>query len=136
MLTNTNITIFHALKSNKQTKYIATQLFNVSCRGLNQNVYNDKNVTAEERFVIRIPYPTKSYREYIDKNTYNSLGDCEKEKYFTVAKGDYIVQGLVDDEITAPSELIKKYDEVLKVVSVTDNIWLSAYTAHIKVIAK
>lgn len=136
MLTNTNITIFHALKSNKQTKYIATPLFNVSCRGSNQNVYNDKNVTAEESFVVRIPYPTKTYREYIDKNTYKSLADCEKEKYFTIAKGDYIVQGLVDDEITAPSELVKKYDEVLKVVSVTVNILLSAYTAHIKVIAK
>lgn len=55
----------------------------------------------------------------------------ETDNCYTVQKGDVIVKGIIDDDITSSSQLQSKYD-VLTVLSVTDNRRDSSYTSHIR----
>ena len=138
MLTNADITIYNKKKYNGKTLYLPTQLIGVSVHGANGLSITDKGVKDNDQFYIRIPDDVDSSGvSYIDKNTYKGLSDEDASNYYTVAKGDLIVLNLVDDEITVPSELLKKYDDdVLTVMSVTDNRREGFYTSHIKVVAE
>lgn len=135
MITNTDITIYNAVNTGKETLYIGTPVKNVSLRGSSGVSFSNNNAIDNDSFILRIPLPADSDKQYIASKSYKLLTSSE---FFTLQKGDYVVRGIVDDNITAPSEIIKKYgDDVMRVTSVADNSTsISPYLSHIKVALK
>ena len=79
--------------------------------------------------------PHSALENYVDKATYKAMPADEAYNYFTLKKGDYIVQGEVDCDISNAADLIKNYD-ALEIVSVTENLNASNYSKHIKLVVK
>lgn len=94
------------------------------------------NDTVRNEVAVKSVF-TKDVQRYKSKDTYISLPDDQRERYFTVGVGDYIVIGEVSDTVTNAQnfmDLQTKYsDNGFKVMNVnvfiygmnTDNIAIS-----------
>ena len=71
----------------------------------------------------------------MDPYTWKGLSAEEALNFFTLKKGDYVVRGEVDDEVSGSSEIISRYD-AFEIIKVTDNLSASSYSRHIKLVIK
>lgn len=121
MLTNADITLYNQ-KINPKTKlteYIPVQIPNV-CWYANQKTEVDRNgVHSANIYKVRIPVESVDDMHYVEQENWNTLEDIIG--YWTIQNGDIIVKGLVDDKISAASDLFKKYSQVFRVNSYSDN---------------
>lgn len=135
MLTNASVTVYNTIDTGKEKIYVKTHLHSVSLRGAASSSYSNGNVSDNDSFVLRIPLPANAGKQYIEPESYKLLTSTE---FFTVRKGDYVVRGIVDDEIKAPSELVKRYgSNVFRVTAVSDNrSSLTPELSHIRAVIK
>ncbi len=116
------ITVYNALLDPKTgyDTYNRTVISGVSwfCE-IASNV-DSKGLTAANKFIIRISDNADfSGKVYIPPKEYAKTGSSEA--FFTLHEGDIIVHGMADEIHPHPAELHAKYDEVVTVLSVTDN---------------
>lgn len=133
MLTNANVTIYNRKKINRSDVWVRTNIMGVNLHGEAELIVGDKDLKAADKYIIRIPDSAVCDKTFVDNRTFKALSVEETDNCYTVQKGDMIVKGIVDDEITSPSQLQDKYD-VLTVLSVTDNRRGTSYTSHIKLV--
>lgn len=133
MLANANITIYNRKKINRSDVWLRTNLIGVNLHGEAELIVGDKNLKAADKYIIRIPDSVECDKTFVDNRTFKALSVEETDNCYTVQKGDVIVKGIIDDDITSSSQLQSKYD-VLTVLSVTDNRRDSSYTSHIRLV--
>lgn len=136
MLTNhTNITLFCSKQLGREKLWTKHYIIDVNFHGTDQLLVGDKEVKRAEEYIVRIP--NSALDHYVDKSTYKALPADEAENCFTLKKGDFIVKGFVDTDVSSSADIIKKPD-AFEIVSVTENIYASVsfYSKHIKLVVK
>lgn len=133
MLTNANITIYNRKKINRSDVWVRTNITGVNLHGEAELIVGDKDLKAADKYIVRIPDSVVCDKTFVDSRTFKALSMDETDNCYTLQKGDVIVKGIIDDEITSPSQLQDRYD-VLTILSITDNRRESSYTSHIKVV--
>lgn len=135
MLTNnTRITVFCSKKQGRETFWFATVLDGVNYHGRNQIIVADKNVSASDEYVIRIPDSVLQTTHYVDPSTYKSLPLGESDNCYALKKGDYVVKGLVDLDVITVKDILDTGGQ--QITQVTDNLSASAFSKHIKLVVK
>lgn len=134
MLTNhTTITLFCCKKLGRQKIWRRHVLSDVNFHGTDQLLIGDKEVSRNEEYVIRVP--TAELEGYVDAFTWKAMTEEETSNFFTFNKGDYVVKGIVEDDITSPTELLQNY-EAYEITQITENLKATAYSRHIKLVVK
>lgn len=136
MITNhTNITLFCSKQLGREKIWTKHHIADVNFHGTDQILVSDKEVKRAEEYVVRIP--VSALERYADKSTYKALPADEAENCFTLKKGDFIVKGFVDEDVSSSADIIKNFD-AFEIVSVTENINVSVsyYSKHIKLVVK
>ena len=121
-LVGDTITVFNKYVDNetKFKRYKATVINGIHWYGTaNVSVTVDGLIGADQ-YTIRIPEEADfSGKKYISPKSFGAQEN--KDNYFTLAEGDIIVHGIATEDIEKPDYLQDTYDEVVTVVSVTDN---------------
>ena len=112
---------------------LRTILHDVNIHEADQLLVGDKDLKSSDEINIRIP--ASLLNNYVDPYTWKGLSAEEALNYFTLKKGDYIVKGEVDDEVSSSTDIISRY-EAFQIIRVTDNLSASPYSAHIKLVVK
>ena len=134
MLTNhKTITLFCSKTIGRGQVWLRSILHDVNIHESDQLIVGDKNLTSADEINIRIP--ASLLANYVDPYTWKGLSAEEALNYFTFKKGDYIVKGEVEDEVSSSTEIISRY-EAFQIIRVTDNLSASPYSAHIKLVVK
>lgn len=134
MFTNhTNITLFCSKQMGREKVWTSHKLYDVNFHGSDQLIVGDKEVKRDEEYIIRIPM--SALKNYVDNATYKALPVEETFNCFTLKKGDYIVKGIVDPDVSLIGEILKNY-YALAIVSVTENLSASPFSQHIKLVVK
>jgi hypothetical protein len=134
MFTNhTTVTLFCSKTLGREKLWSKHILADVNFHGADQFLISDKEVKRSDEYIIRVPH--SALEKYVDKATYKAMPADEAYNCFTLKKGDYIVKGEVDCDISNSADLIKNYD-ALEIVSVTENLNASNYSKHIKLVVK
>lgn len=135
MLTNnTRITVFCSKKQGRETFWFATVLDGVNYHGKDQIIVADKNVSASDEYVIRIPDSVLQTTHYVDPSTYKSLPLDESDNCYSLKKGDYVVKGLVDLDVITVKDILDAGGQ--QITQVTENLSASAFSKHIKLVVK
>lgn len=134
MLTNhTTITLFCCKKLGRQRIWRRHVLSDVNFHGTDQLLIGDKEVSRNEEYVIRVP--AAELEGYVDTYTWKAMAEEETSNFFTFNKGDYVVKGIVEDDVTSPTELLQNY-EAYEITQITENLKATAYSRHIKLVVK
>lgn len=134
MFTNhTDITLFCSKQMGREKVWSRHELRNVNFHGTDQHLIGDKEVKRAEDYIIRVPAAALTH--YVDKATYKALPVEETFNCFTLKKGDYIVKGIVDVDVSSSTDIIKNFD-ALEIASVTENLSASPFSQHIKLVVK
>lgn len=134
MFTNhTDITLFCSKKVGREKIWTGHHLRDVNFHGSDQLLVADKEVQRAEEYIVRVP--SSALDSYVDSTTWKALPVEETFNCFTINKGDYIVKGLVDTDVSSSADIIKNFD-ALEVISVTENLSASPYSQHIKLVVK
>ena len=134
MLTNhKTITVFCSKTIGRGQVWQRTILHDVNIHESDQLIVDDKDLKSSDEINIRIP--ASLLTNYVDPYTWKGLSAEEALNYSTFKKGDYIVKGEVDDEVSSSTEIITRY-EAYQIIRVTDNLSASPYSAHIKLVVK
>ncbi len=134
MFTNhTDITLFCSKQMGREKVWSRHELRDVNFHGTDQLLVSDKEVKRAEEYIVRVP--GSALEHYVDNSTYKALPVEETFNCFTLKKGDYIVKGIVDGDVSSSGDIIKNYD-ALEIVSVTENLSASPFSQHIKLVVK
>lgn len=134
MFTNhTAITLFCCKKLERQKTWKRQVLRDVNFHGTDQLLIGDKEFSRNEEYVVRVP--ASELEQYVDAYTWKALTEEEIPNFFTFSKGDYIVKGIVEMDISSPTELLQNY-EAFEITQITENLNASAYSRHIKLVVK
>lgn len=134
MFTNhTAITLFCCKKLGRQKTWKRQVLRDVNFHGTDQLLIGDKEVSRDEEYVIRVP--AAELERYVDTYTWKAMTEEETSNFFTFNKGDYVVKGIVEDDITSPTDLLQNY-EAYEITQITENLKATAYSRHIKLVVK
>lgn len=116
--------------------FVPTVIQGVHWYGTNQATVSNDGLLSADQYIIRVPANANTGNaRYVSPKTYENLAN--KTNYFTFAHGDVIVKGnhVETGENAKPAYLNKTYDNVVTVISITDNI--SAKNApHWRVVCK
>lgn len=135
MITNhANVTIFCSKQVGREKIWIAKQICDVNLHSSEKLVTGDKEITHSDECIIRIPYASLG-NDYVDSSVWTAASIGELLDKFTVKKGDYIVKGLVECNVTSSAEIIKNH-EAYQVISVSANFCCSEFSKHIKLVVK
>lgn len=134
-LANDTITVYNSYTDNikKYKHYIPTVIRGVHWYGTVKAQPTNSGLVSASEYTIRVPEDADFGATYVSPKTYEKLED--KTGYFTFAKGDTIVHGEIVVPDARPSELQEKYDDVVTIISVTDNM-TSPNASHYKVVCK
>lgn len=91
-------------------------------------------MSSADEVIIRIP-AEQIPENYVDPYTWKGLSAEDASSFITIKKGDYIVVGEVEDEISSSSDIIS-LDSAFEIVIVVDNLSASPYSAHIRLVVK
>ena len=127
------ITLFCSKMIGRGQVLLRTILHDVNIHEADQLLVGDKDLKSSDEINIRIP--ASLLNNYVDPYTWKGLSAEEALNYFTLKKGDYIVKGEVDDEVSSSTDIISRY-EAFQIIRVTDNLSASPYSAHIKLVVK
>lgn len=134
MMTNhKTVTLFCCKTIGRGKVWLRTVLSGVNFHETDQLIVGDKNATSSDEVIIRIPAPL--LQNYVDPYTWKGLTEEDALNYFTLKKGDYIVKGEVEDEVSSSAEILERY-EAFEVIKVVDNLSASPYSAHMKLVVK
>lgn len=130
---HTDITLFCSKQIGREKVWSKHNLLDVNFHGTDQLIIGEKEVKHADEYVVRIPAAALSH--YVDKATFKALPVEEAINCFTLKKGDYIVKGTVDCEVSSSADIIKNFD-ALEIISVTENLSSSPFSQHIKLVVK
>lgn len=134
MFTNhTDITLFCSKKVGRGKIWIGHHLRDVNFHGSDQLLVADKEVQRAEEYIVRVP--SSALDSYVDTATWKALSPDEIFNCFTLNKGDYIVKGLVETNVSSSADIINNH-EALMIIDVTENLKASPYSQHIKLVVK
>ncbi len=113
MITESNITIYNKYldQATRLDKWKKTQVRNVHWEETQGANIIKSGMTNADSVKVYIPYLSLEEHLYVDPKQYNGNG-------ITFNPGDYIVKGLIEDEITSSSELEKQYNTAVKIKTV------------------
>lgn len=126
MRTNADLTLYNRYVEGNVELYQRTQILGVSWENRKaRNVLASGGNIAADQAVIYIPLERGA--DFVAPKAWMALAD--KEGKWTLVVGDYVVKGLVEDEIHGPmtspplpaftiTKLKAKYDDVLAISSV------------------
>ena len=99
MFTNhTTVTLFCSKTLGREKLWSKHILADVNFHGADQFLISDKEVKRSDEYIIRVPH--SALEKYVDKSTYKAMSADEAYNCFTLKKGDYIVKGEVDCDIS------------------------------------
>lgn len=134
-----NITIYNSYVDaiTRFKVYVPTQISGVSWYGSLQVTVTSDGLIGADQYSIRIPTDAQVDKAYLPPKEFAKKPNDQKQNYWTISEGDCIVRGLVDDtgDDAKPDKLESKYDNVVTVISVTDNRRVDN-APHWRVIAK
>lgn len=139
-LCNTAITVYNSYidPTTKYKTYLPTVITGVSWFGDVQVNVSSDGLSSADMYTIRIPIDADfNNKQYLSPKDFLAIPNDEMSKYWTISIGDTIVKGSVNDigDDAKPAKLEAKYDDVITVISVTDN--RNAPNAkHLKVVGK
>ncbi len=135
MMTNhKTITLFCSKSSGRTKSWIRKVLRDVNVFETDQLLINDKEVKASDELIVRIPAASLG-GDYVDSCTWKGLTADEALSFFTLKKGDYIVHGEIEDDVSTSADIVS-LDDSYEIIKVTDNLSASEYSAHIKLVIK
>jgi len=134
MRTNSSITVYNKYIASGVETYQRTQIFNIEWENhKGANIIKSGLMTADQA-TIYIPWARCGL--YLTPKVWLASTLTSKAGRWTLSMGDYIVRGLVEDEITTGftmSDLKAKYDDVLQVKSIDIRDMGSISMWHIQV---
>jgi hypothetical protein len=116
MITNTGVTIFNKYLDGSAEKFQRTQVSDVAWEDRQQVSAFQPNDT------VLVMIPMERGANYVDPVAWKAL--TSKTGKWTLQPGDFIVKGMVSDEISTsftPTKLLAKYDHVAKINAVITN---------------
>lgn len=140
-----NMTLFNSIynKETERTEYVRTYLYDIDWQGEQAITFSDKGLLSADKITCFIPFTVNSevYKEYISPGEFNKLDTNEAKNFYTFKKGDFIVEGLIDFELSSneKGKQIKDLEKIATVgaiVSVIKNDFGSEYLRHWEVGAK
>ena len=119
-LCNETITVYNKqINEKKFNQYFPTVLKGIHWFGTEQVNVSNSGLIGAKMYTLRIPESVyTSGKEFVKPKAYQK-GD--HEKVFTFDEGDIIVRGEVVIPDATPSKLQQDYDDVITIISVTDN---------------
>ena len=127
------MTLFCCKKLGRQRVWVRHILNDVNFHGADQLLIADKEVRRHEEFTIRVP--VSELDQYVDAYTWKALAAEEIQGCFTFGRGDYLVKGIVEEDIGAPTELMQDH-QVYEIVRITENLRGTAYSRHIRLVVQ
>ena len=134
MLTNNKtITLFCSKTIGRAQTWLRTVIPGVNIHESDQLLVGDKDLRSSDELYIRIPKALLS--AYVDPCTWKGLSAEDALNFFTLKKGDYVVRGEVEDDVTSSTDIISRY-EAFQILKVVDNLSATPYSSHIKLVVK
>lgn len=125
MITNSDITLYNYWYNadKKEWEYRATHVYDVYWHTSVKTVVTDKGVISGDIYNIRIPVTSRieENRKFIESHKYKALPSVATASYWTVAKGDLFVKGIVFDKVNSLSDL-KQYQDAGKIDNFSINL--------------
>lgn len=127
MITNSDMTVFNYWYNpeTRQREYRSTWIRGVHWHTEQKTTIENGGIISADQYKVRIPKYAlvQMRREFIDPKQYSQLGAGEADLYWTAAKDDLIVRGIVDDTITSLKDLKQKYSDAGKIQSCSINLF-------------
>lgn len=138
-----NMTLFNSIynKQTERTEYVRTYLYDIEWQGEQAVTVGDKGLLSADKISCFIPFTVNTEKSYLSPGEFNKL-DIEKAKdFYTFKKGDFIVEDVIDFELSSneKGKQIKDLERIATVgtiVSVIKNDFGSEYLRHWEVGAK
>ncbi|EDT26092.1 hypothetical protein [Clostridium perfringens] len=140
-----HITLFNSVYNpdTERTEYKRTYLYDVDWQAGKKISEDGKGIISYDLITCFVPFNTQASENKIYKTPgeFINLGAEEVDKYFTFKKGDYIVKGVVDFELTDSNRgnsisKLKNTYEVGTLISIETNDFGSEYLHHWELGAK
>ena len=135
MLANSDITIYNRYLDSVTgyDKYSRCVVYGVNWFSRTKINITDGGLLSANEYTLRIPLTAKFGKRYTNPKDFTATNESV---CFTLKEGDIIVRGITTETNPVLAELFKNYNEVLTVVSVTDNRRGSPGVQHFKVVGK
>lgn len=104
--------------------YLPTVLHGVSWFGNLVVDVTTNGLISASKYYVRVPdYVDSSGKQYLTPKAFAKIPNDQMQFYWTLEEGDIIVKGEVDDigDDAKPAKLEEKYDDVITIISVSDN---------------
>lgn len=113
---NSDITIFNKYynKDLERDCYKRTVIKDVDWQEKIESDLQDKGLKVETNVNIFL-----DKENYISPKKFRGLDTTERDKYFTLDVGDYIVKGIVSQEINSFTELEKNFEDAVSILGVS-----------------
>ena len=122
----------------KYKVYLPTVIKNVSWFGEVQVLVSSDGLLSADMYTIRIPINADfGNKTYLNPKAFEDIPNDEMSNYWTLSQGDIIVKGEISDTgaNAKPGKLEENYEDVITIVSVTDNT-TRPNAPHWKVVGK
>ena len=121
-----SITIYNSYTdpTTKYKRYLPTVITGVSWFGEVQVSIGAAGLLSADMYTLRIPVDADfSNKTYLTPKDFLNIPNDRMSLYWTLTDGDIIVKGSVTDtgDDAKPAKLEAKYNDVITIVSVTDN---------------
>lgn len=125
-LCNNSITVYNSYTdpTTKYKVYLPTTITGVSWFSDLQVAVSSEGLMSANEYIVRIPVNADfSNKSFLSPKEFDKIPNDEMINYWTLKEGDRIVLGAISDtgDSAKPANLEAKYDEVLTIISVTDN---------------
>lgn len=129
------VTLYNAKYNRKlgDNEWRRVQISGASFYGSQKVVAGESGLSTADEYTVRIPR-SKMPDGFMNSAEYNKLSD--PTGHWTVSNGDIVVKGLIEDEITQPSDVTAKYDACFTVTGWYDNRRGPLAMQHIKIKGK
>lgn len=120
MITNADMTLYNKVDSADGPLYYRTHLYGVNWQDVKKSVSGSNGLVTEDRSEIFVPAEIDTEKSYVKPVAYKA---ADKTAAYTFAKGDVIVRGIVNFEITSAKDsnlkvLQNSFDDVMTITSV------------------
>lgn len=132
MFTNADVTLYNRVGTTTPT-FHRTHLRGVYFEDTRGQHTSKTGATVADSMLLLIPTDVNAGgKSFTGQKAFAAATD--KSTQWTLAEGDIVVKGIVNDDITTQSNLDKKYDTVRKITSVSDNRQGSPSLQHWEVV--
>lgn len=140
-----DITLFNSVydPDRERTSYKRTYLYDVDWQSGKKISEDGKGILSYDLITCFIPFNTRTSdnKSYKTPGEFITLNAEEIDKFFTFKKGDYIVKGLINFELTDSNRgnsitKLKNFHEVGTLISIETNDFGSEYLHYWELSAK